>query len=250
MPPVLLYCLALYSLIVTGLAVYGLLFKTAALPPEHPLSTIPDDFGEFPAATRKQVSAARFPVDGELPNEQKSLLGGKIEIGQLVIVPVGIEKRKLTLVRESAEEKRGVPIGEGFVLHLKVTNSSRESSIYPLDPAFDRHAVGADKPATRIVVGSETFAGGPISWPFTKHITREFEQSQETETQELMPGETRDYYVCSVPDPHLVNSVRHAKEPVLWRVQVRRGLIGFRGKTIPVTAIIGVEFRGSDVSGL
>ena len=34
---------------------------------------------------------------------------------------------------------------------------------------------------------------------------------------------------------------------LLWRVQVRRGRIDFDGKDVPVTAIIGVEFRAADV---
>ena len=168
-----------------------------------------------------------------------------------MIEPVGIEKRKLTIVRQSAEEANTkVPIGEGLVLQLKVKNNSPDTAIYPLDPAFLRRGIGSDTPATRIVVGKETFAGGPINWPFKPPLTREFEEAQENENRPLEPGETRDYYVCSAYDPRLTVAVKHAKEPAIWRVQVRRGLIEYRGQDVPVTAIIGVQFAGGDVAGL
>jgi hypothetical protein len=247
---VAVFALAAYAVVMTALAVYGLVFKAAELPPDHPLSIIPDDFGEFPATSRKRVTAARVPLDGALPDDQIARMGGKIEIGQLIIEPVKIEKRKLILVRESDEERVTVPKSDGFVLQLRVTNSSKDLTIFPLDPAFDRSATGIDAPATRLMVGSESFAGGPIPWPFGKRITREYEQSQEAENKPLAPGETRDYFVCSADDPRLMITVKHTRLPLLWRVQVRRGLIEYRGKDIPVTAIIGVEFEPSDVAGL
>ena len=49
---------------------------------------------------------------------------------------------------------------------------------------------------------------------------------------------------------HLAHLVRKTTEPLLWRVQVRRGLVAFKGKDVPVTAIVGVEFKASDVKNL
>ena len=247
-PKGVVYALAAYALVMTGLAVYGLIFKTATLPPEHPLSTIPDNFGEFPPAERKKASATRFPVDGALPASQKAAIGGKIEIGQLEIVPVQIEKRKLTIVREGEKRPVEVPAGEGLVLRLRVKNTS-DLPIYPLDPAFQRRETADDTPASRLVVGKETFVGGPITWPFVR-TTREYEKEQEAETRPLLRDETREYVVCSPPNPRIFEAVKYAKEPALWRVQVRRGLIDFRGKNVPVTAIVGVEFQRADVPGL
>src|SRR5205823_1170866 len=137
--------------------------------------------------------------------------------------------------------------GVGLVLRLKVKNTSTDLTIYPLDPAFNRKSVGDDKAATRIVVGKETFAGGPVSWPFGRNVLREYERDQEGEAVPLRPGETREYVVCSAADSRLVKAVRNAKDAVQWRVQVRRGLIEFKGKDVPVTAIIGVEFQPSEV---
>jgi hypothetical protein len=241
--------LGVYALIATGLAVYGLVFNTGErLDPGHPLSTIPDNFGEFDPVSRKKVAQLRFNIDGELPANQKAALGGKIEIGQLEIQPVQVEKRRLVIFAENKDEKRRLgESGEALVLKLKVKNTSTDLTIYPLDPAFNRRSIGDDKAATRLVVGKQTFAGGPVSWPFSRNVAREYERDQESDVIPLRPGETREYTVCSVADSRLLSAVRNAKDPVLWRVQVRRGLIEFKGKDVPVTAIIGVEFQPSQV---
>jgi hypothetical protein len=240
--------LGVYALIATGLAVYGLLFNTGEPPDGHPLSTIPDTFGEFEPASRKKVAQLRFNVEGQLPADQKAALGGKIEIGQLEIQPVHVEKRRLVLFAEGKAEKRRLgETGEALVLKLKVKNTSTDLTIYPLDPAFNRRSIGDDKAATRLVVGKQTFAGGPVSWPFSRNVAREYERDQEGDAIPLRPGETREYSVCSAADPRLLAAVRTSKDPVVWRVQVRRGLIEFKGRDVPVTAIVGVEFRPSEV---
>src|SRR5205814_3626291 len=94
---VVLFAVVGYALVVTLLAVYGLFLKPAGtekLPADHPLSTIPDTFGEFDPASRKKVTQYKFPVDGELPPQLKAGLGGKIELGQLTIEPVRVEARE------------------------------------------------------------------------------------------------------------------------------------------------------------
>ena len=93
------------------------------------------------------------------------------------------------------------------------------------------------------------FFGGPVSWPF-RVGRRQVDEEQEGDAAPLGPGESREYVVCSPAEPKLLAAVRAAKEPLLWRVQVRRGLIPFRDKEVPVTAVVGVEFRKEDVGGL
>ena len=67
--------LAAYSLVVTALAVYGLFFKpTEKLDPGHPLSTIPDNFGEFDPASRRRCLnqiPTRRRVAREPPSESR-----------------------------------------------------------------------------------------------------------------------------------------------------------------------------------
>ena len=67
-PRTLFLAVVAYALIVTVFAVYGLFIKSSTkLPPDHPLSTIPDTFGEFDPASRKKVTQYKFPVDEALP---------------------------------------------------------------------------------------------------------------------------------------------------------------------------------------
>jgi hypothetical protein len=248
--PIALILVAGYALVMTGLAVYGLFFKSSdKLDTGHPLSTIPDNFGEFDPVSRKKVTQYKFPVDGELPAAQRAGLGGKIAIGQLEVQPVKIEKRRLVIETEGAKggEQLRQFTNPALVLTVSIRNTG-DLSIFPMDPAFTRRASGIDKPITRLVVGGKTFAGGFIEWPLDPdRIKRKIEVQQANDSIPLKPGETREYVVFTDAKPEIVNAVEAAKESIQWRVQVRRGLIDFKGKEIPVTAIIGVDFKPSEV---
>ncbi|MBA4062654.1 MAG: hypothetical protein C0501_02895 [Isosphaera sp.] len=255
-PSAAVYGLAGYAVLATGLAVYGLFFKPADLPPDHPLSTVPDTYGEFDPAARKgdkgKTSANRVRGDKELPAELRAGLGEKVAVGGVEVEPLEVRRRHLHLFAEGKGDgppvKAGSP-GHALVLRLKVRNASDDLTFCPLDPAFNRKTVTTDdRPLTRLVVGGETFAGGPVAWPF--RASRQFEQEQKDDAIPLGPGEAREYVVCSPADPKVIAAVRAAKGPVLWRVQVRRGPVVFRDREVPVTAVVGVEFRKEDVAGL
>ncbi|HUR54810.1 MAG TPA: hypothetical protein VMZ71_11810 [Gemmataceae bacterium] len=248
------FAVAGYALVATALAVYGLFIKSGdATPPGHPLSTIPDTFGEFDPAQRKKVSKLSFPVDGELPPEQRVALGKKLEIGQLVIEPLRVTSRPLRLIGEFATG--GAP-GElktapALVLTMRVRNTSDDVAIFPLDPAFNRkNVVNYPLPISGLVVGAKTFWGGEIEWPFAQRLKRMYEGNQADDAKPLKPKESREYVVFTAADGKAPAALRDHTGTATWRVQVRRGLVSFRGKDVPVTAIVGVEFQKSDVSGL
>jgi hypothetical protein len=244
-----------YAVIVTIAAIYGLFIKSGEkVDPGHPLSTIPDSFGEFDPVSRKKVTQYRFPVDGELPANQKAGLGGKIEIGQLEIEPLKVEIRPLKVITEGKQEKpREEARRNTLVMQLRIKNASNDVSIFPMDPALTRKARPDDKQyvGTRLVIpGKQPFVGGGIEWPVAANVKRKYEEQQEKDNVALNPGETREYIVFTDTDPQIVRTVKESTDTLLWRVQVRRGLIEFKGKDVPVTAIIGVEFKASDVKGL
>jgi hypothetical protein len=248
--PIVLILVGGYAVFATIAAVYGLFIKSG---PDtgHPLSTIPDNFGEFPPATRTKPSAYRFPVDGELPPEQRTRLGGKVVIGQVEVQPVRIEKRKLVVETERTDgEKRPeasrVP---AFVMTLAIKNASSDLTLFPMDPAFTRRAKDDDRPITRLVVNRSTvFPGGYIDWPLDPtRIKKRIEQQQANDSIPLKPGETREYVVFTDAKSDIIREVEGAKDTMQWRVQVRRGPITFRGKEVPVTAIVGVDFKASEI---
>lgn len=249
--PVVLILVAGYALVATALAAYGLFFKSSDRPDTgHPLSTVPDNFGEFDPATRKKVTQYKFPVDGPLPAAQRAKLGEKIAIDDVEIEPRKIEKRRLELRTEgtSGEVLKEWSRGPALVLTLLIKNTSPDLSLYPMDPAFTRRASGSDQPITRLVVNRKTvFAGGAIPWPFGDKVKRRLDVQQENDYVPLRPGEAREYVVFTDARPDIVNAVEGAKGEMEWRVQVRRGPVEYRGKEVPVTAVVGVEFTAADV---
>jgi hypothetical protein len=243
-----------YALVATALALYGLFIKSGdAISPGHPLSTIPDNFGEFDPVQRKKVGKLAVPHDGELPPEQKVALGKKLEIGQLEIEPLHVKARKLEIVGQLTAGGLGKlnPPTPALVLTLKVTNKSDDLAVFPLDPAFNRkEQSGVPTPATGLVVGGKTFWGGEIEWPFRQQVKRMFEGEQTEDVRPLKPKETRNYVVFTAADGQARTALKAHAGTATWRVQVRRGLVPFKGKDVPVTAIVGVEFTKADVSGL
>lgn len=251
---VLLLVLIPYAAIMTVLAIYGLFYRKAeTLEPGHPLSTIPDTFGEFDPAARRKVSQLKLDFDAPLPAGQRAELGERIRIGQLEIEPLAVQKRPLTIIREgksAADTQRRTTRFEALVLQLRVKNLSTDLPVFPLDPAFTRSAKMGDRPAMRLAIGRQTLYGGAISWPFGVGVKREYEESQARDDQPLNPGETRDYVVFTNEDAGLEQVVMKATEPLLWRVQVRRGVVEYKSKEVPVSAIIGVEFKPGDIRNL
>ena len=91
------------------------------------------------------------------------------------------------------------------------------------------------------------FAGGWIQWPLPDKVKKRMEVQQKNDYVPLRPNETREYVVFTEASKEVVKEVEGAKEPLQWRVEVRRGPVVLRGKEVPVTAIVGVDFKASDV---
>lgn len=241
------FLLVPYALLMTVLAAYGL-FGRSGVPSDHPLSLIPDGTGQYPPADRKKTGRLGVPLDGPLPPELRAGIGGKVAVGAVEVEPVAVEVRPLTVVKElDAGGTAPVRLADGLSLTLRVRNTSPDLTFHPLDPAFNRKQYADDAVPTKLVVGKSAFAGGAVRWPFEKGVKRAYEQRQAGEDAPLKPGEAREYVVTSDGRADVVRAVRGAKEGVTWRVQVRRGLVSYRGREVPVTALIGVEFTAADV---
>ncbi len=240
-----------YALVMTVLAVYGLFIRDTGKAPEgHPLSLIPDSRGEFPPADRKKTGKLAVPLDGPLPPELRAGLGKKVNVGDVEVEPVAVAVRKLVVVREPDKGGKAITstLPRAVVLTLNVRNTSSDLTFHPLDPAFNRKAYESDKPPTALVVGKESYTGGAVTWPFEGKVKRAYETAQAGDDQPLGPGESRKYVITTDARESLVKTVQAARDTMLWRVQVRRGLVEYRGREVSVTAVIGVEFQASDVT--
>ncbi len=245
-----------YAALTTALAAYGLFFKPGGKAPDgHPLSTIPDTFGEFPAADRKKLSKAPFPVDQNLPPELKVMLGQKLPIGAVEVEPVKVEIRPLVmvgdLVRDGQKETLPPSRTPAVVLTLRIRNTSDDLTLHPMDPAFYRKPrANEPQPWTGLLVGKQMFWGGAIEWPFRSGVKRQYDAAQEADEFPLKPKESREYVVFTDTNPAIIKAVQNSPGMMLWRIQVRRGFVEYREKEVPVTAILGVEFRAADVKML
>ena len=74
--------------------------------------------------------------------------------------------------------------------------------------------------------------------------------TEKIDRKELKPGEEVDTFICTDYKDHIGRALENYTGDLLWRVQVRRGLIRVRDRDISATAVIGVEFRTQDVEGL
>jgi hypothetical protein len=134
----------------------------------------------------------------------------------------------------------------------------------PLDvffnPKFDQSkgAVLTNRTFTQLVMGNTRLCGGPCKWvpppsrgkePVETVVGQHYEK-------ELKPGDPPlSTFVCLDPDTqdpenlarHPEDDILHYKGPLMYRVQIRRGLVSYQGKDVPCTAVIGVEFTDRDI---
>ena len=138
------------------------------------------------------------------------------------------------------------------MLNLRLKNLSDKYAFHPLDPYFERRWVNdeskASMPFTYLTVGKQRFVGGPIRAE-EREERRETIKGQKLEP-ELAPGEILETFICTSPDDPVKKVVENATQPMLWRVQVRRGLVATpnRGE-LPASAVIGVEFTREQIQG-
>jgi hypothetical protein len=138
-------------------------------------------------------------------------------------------------------------------LHLKVKNRSSDIYFQPTDPVFNRYYDRRgrnSKPYTQIVIGNQHFYGGPIDiLANTQRFKRQYVSGQENDDRPLPPGEERQTVVCSDSEDGSADAVRNyqGSDPILWRVQLRRGLTNFHGQELSVCAVIGIQFNPGDV---
>jgi hypothetical protein len=267
---VLVWILLIYSAAATGGAAYLFFNKSTdsqqpskepAGSGQHPYAAIPDFFGEYGKAQRKQAVRLEGmpPPNLDLPEELTLKLNGTIKVNDLEITAKSIEYRKVTRhirkIGSDRFEKR--PTDPIYLLTLHIKNRSNDVVLHPTDPAFNAVYPPDGRrritPYGGIVVGKERFAAGPFFWPDSQY-DRQYVDGQENDDQPLGPGEERDYVIASDLNGILIRRELHKLKPeesAVWRVQLRTGLIeckdGDATKDVSVTSVIGVEFSAIEV---
>jgi hypothetical protein len=224
----------------------------------------------FPDGRRPDTYGGKT-VTRPLPERLLVDLGQKIEIGDLEVTPLKVErKRKGELQMFLEGYKDPAPVDyDALVLTLRIRNISTDNAFAPLDNYFDRRWKDGEgrPPLTVLVAGERRFFGGPARW-FSREsksarrsrgpeFLRQWIEGRKDEPQVLEPGKEMVTCVASNGEDrdvarYLFGAQDGGKRaqaysgPLLWRVHLRRGLIGWRGKEVPATAVIGVRFTDKD----
>jgi hypothetical protein len=245
--PMLIIPLISYSILATIAAAILYAEKQRRI---HPLEAIPDQ-GENKGATRSKTGAVKLPDPAQpLPNQLKVALGDSIRIGDLEVTPEKVERRQIQY-----ESRRQGPSPDttrfdalALVLHLK--NISQDVVFKPMDPYFTRQwkpKNGGLMPYTYLAVGDHHFYGGPLSMQDVRD--HQLSVAGQDLDQELRPGEEFNTFICTDPDDPLKKTLdgHNDSDPLLWRVQVRRGLVRVHERDVPATAVIGVQFSRKSI---
>jgi hypothetical protein len=242
-----------YSILATVAVIYLRFFQTTSSQP-HPLEMIPDVEGENPGVKKvKKRVMVDFHGRQELkvPSYLRLALGETMHIGDLEVTPTAVELRPIAFLMPGKQPEMSER--KSLVLHLHLKNVSKDLAFCPLDPYFVRawrEVPGESKagmPFTYLEAGRERFYGGPIALA-EREERHESIRGQKLE-HELMPDEEMDSFVCTDPELPVEAALQRATRPLLWRVQVRRGLVKTpsRGE-VAASAVIGVEFTRDDLT--
>jgi len=255
----LLTILGPYSVVMTLAAGWYFYKSTNVSNVDHPFANIPDIIAQYEPATRKQLSRridGMPAVDAPLPESLLVKLGETLRVGDMEVTPEKVEQGTITVHTVSQDEQAsaGQLAGESLILHLRVKNRSSDVYFQPTDPVFNRYydrRTGNSKPYTQLVVGNQHFYGGPIDVlrANSRRIKRQYVSGQDNDDRPLPPGEERQTVICSDGQDGSTEAVKNytGGEPILWRVELRRGLTNFHGQDLSVCAVIGVQFNPGDV---
>lgn len=214
----------------------------------HPLEALPDVEGDNTGA-RKLANFGRTKPTESLPDKLKVALGNTIRIGDLEVRPTKVEQKKIRFLYTHAKpDDSGKPC---LVLHLELKNVSEHVVFKPTDPVFlkrweERQVSGM--PYTFLEMGNRRFYG-PIHWQGDRKPRERADCSIEghNSDRELKPGDTMSTIVCTHPGQNAPSFLSSHQGKLLWRVQLRRGLVQLKNREVSATAVIGVEFTKGDI---
>jgi hypothetical protein len=266
--PLVFIPLVLYAVLCTAVA--GYLYLKLRTQPTNPFDSFPDWEGDTPGVRKEKpkLSYDRKFATQPLPEHLMVGLGQTIRVGDIEVTPTSVERRKVELMAEGPESKPEPSPTDALVLHLRLKNVAEDYAFTPLDNFFDRHwKPGNDgsPPLTLLQAGAETFFGGPAKWYPPGRGRKERREwlagRADLDREGLSPGRTQEAVVATDAwDPAVAQYLfgvdeegNAVKKPyagkLLWRVQLRRGLVDWKGRRLPATAVVGVEFTDADYSG-
>jgi hypothetical protein len=219
----------------------------------HPLEMLQDLEGETPGVKpgKKKVSVNfHGKQELDLPEKLRTSIGKPIRIGDLEVTPLSVEFRPIEFVIPGKQPVSSET--DALVLNLRLKNVSDGFAFHPLDPYYERRweevkgQTKSDMPFTYLTVGNSRFYGGPIT-SAEREEWREAIRGQNLE-RVLQPGDTLETFICTSPNDPVKEAIQRTTQPLLWRVQVRRGAVKTPNRgDVSAAAVVGVEFTGDEI---
>jgi hypothetical protein len=221
--PIVLIFLVPYAIFTTAFIAYLLYMARNQV---HPLKMLPDkDTKGAPRQVKHDI-----PLDADM----KTVLGQAIRVGAIEVTPL-----QVTLT----------PFGD-LVFVFKAKNISTHLAFHPMSDQFLKYSdssMDSGRPYTFLERLSKTqpsraYGGTLELHPAVAGRGQDF-------NGELEPGAEAIVHLTSdakLRDDVIPDMVK-ATERLLWRVQVRRGLVEVDDKMVSATAVVGVEFSSKDI---
>jgi phage FluMu protein Com len=221
-PQIALIFLVPYAILTTLFIIYLLATQNR----QHPLDLLPDP--------RKDKGGPRAQVqhDLDLAPHQKVALGQTRQVGDIEVTP-----QRVRLTREG-----------NLVLALRVKNISDKWTFNPIHDDYLKfnsdQTVG--KPYTFLQPQlHKRIYGGYVEW-----LKGPPGHEKRTDDGDLRPGQD-EVIQLTTPDgagnQGVVQAIAKSSGPSLWRVQLRRGPVDYRGEKVSATTVIGVQFGAKDI---
>ena len=146
-PILVIFSLLSYAIVVTVVAIVLYLRVKEGKSYHSPLDELPDVDGDAHGVT---VNGHAYGVKNpnfswevsdqfklEMPDSLKVGLGEKLQVGDLEIEPLRVERRRVNVLVEKSPKPEKMEF-DSVVLHLRLRNTSSGARFVPLDPYFDR----------------------------------------------------------------------------------------------------------------
>jgi hypothetical protein len=241
-------------------------FQQSPPPPPNQLDTLPsfdpsdEEHSTHLKINQKVLNRPRSmdvkTATGPLLPERITRLGEKLEVGDLEIIPLKVDRQIVSVISKgSRPEPCSAP---SLVLHLKLRNISSNVVFQPMDTFFDRKWMSkAEQPPLTILelldpAHTVRFFGGPAEYHPPPRNNSGAMPPQEVEgarsSHVLRPGEEMDTFVCTDgDDKNAVDAVENYHGKLMWRVHLRRGIITVDAHHLaPVSSVVGIEFTDDD----
>jgi phage FluMu protein Com len=244
-----------YAIFITVVAII-LFSKNQRLEGIHPLEMMretPDvpDANKAKRVSEKQVFD-RIAYNQALPAKLLLTLGQTLQMGDLEVQPLDVEQKRVRLMTRNDRFQPSDATEESLVLHVRMKNISPDVVFRPTDPTFDFRwspSMGdRTQPFTYLQIGqSAPYFGDNERNP--KEV-RYYIPGQEDHERFLRPGEQIKTCFYTRPDDKVaLYLARNRNQPLVWRVQLRRGLVQYQGKEFSCSFVFGVEFKADQIKG-